>query len=271
MLREPAVAGQFYPGRASALREMIAGFINDRAVKEDVIGLVSPHAGYIYSGAVAGETFSRVKSGDTYIIMGPNHTGLGKPFSIMTEGIWRTPLGDVEIDSELGRRILASSSHLAEDTGAHLFEHSVEVQVPFLQYLNPKIKIVPIVLSYAPGEIYKDIGRGLASAIAASKRKAVIVASSDMTHYEPVESAQRKDNLAIDAVLKLDADLFLRRISEENKTMCGFAPVVALITAARELGAGEAELVKYMTSGDTTGDYASVVGYAGVIIKAAGG
>lgn len=271
MLREPAVAGRFYPARASALREMIAGFIDDKAAKEDAIGLISPHAGYVYSGAVAGETFSRIKSGDTFVIMGPNHTGLGKTFSIMTGGVWRTPLGDVEIDSELGRRILSSSTHLAEDTGAHLFEHSVEVQVPFLQYLNPRIKIVPMVLSYAPGEYYKDIGRGLASAIAASKRKVVIIASSDMTHYEPAESAQRKDNLAIDAILKLDADLLLRRISEENITMCGFAPAVVLITAAKELGASGAELVQYRTSGDATGDYASVVGYAGIIIKAAGG
>ncbi len=274
MLREPAVAGQFYPARASALRAMIAGFVDDKAAKENVLGLVSPHAGYIYSGSVAGETFSRIKPGDTFVIMGPNHTGLGKPFSIMTEGIWRTPLGDAEIDSELGGRILASSAHLAEDTSAHLFEHSVEVQIPFLQYFNPKIKIVPMVLSYAPGEIYKEIGRGLASAIAASKRKVVIVASSDMTHYEPAESAQRKDNLAIGAILDFDADRLLKLLAElwiPEHSMCGFAPAVVLITAAKKLGASGAELVKYQTSGDATGDYASVVGYAGIIIKAAGG
>jgi AmmeMemoRadiSam system protein B len=145
------------------------------------------------------------------------------------------------------------------------------VQIPFLQYFDPKIKIVPMVLSYAPGDIYKEISRGLASAIAASKRKVVIVASSDMTHYEPVESANRKDNLAIGAVLKLDADLLLQRVSDEDITMCGYAPAVVLITAAKELGASGAELVRYQTSGDTTGDYASVVGYAGIILKAAGG
>jgi hypothetical protein len=267
MIREPAVAGQFYPGSPAQLREMIAGMVDEKAAREEVIGLVVPHAGYIYSGAVAGAAISRVKFKETFIIMGPNHTGLGKPFSIMTDGMWRTPLGEVEIDSELAKRILASSKHLEEDYDAHRFEHSVEVQLPFLQYFNKDIKLVPIVLSYAPGTVYKEIGREIAAAVKGLGRKVVIIASSDMTHYEPQTSAQRKDDRAIEAILNLDADELLRRINELNISMCGYAPATSLITAAKELGAGKAELVKYQTSGDTTGDYGSVVGYAGIIIK----
>ncbi|MFC1874932.1 AmmeMemoRadiSam system protein B [Chloroflexota bacterium] len=267
MIREAVVAGQFYPGSPAQLREMIAGMVDEKATKEEIIGLVSPHAGYIYSGSVAGAAISRVKTRDTFIIMGPNHTGLGKPFSIMTEGVWRTPLGGVKIDSELGKRILASSKHLEEDHNAHRFEHSVEVQLPFLQYFNISFRLVPIVLSHASGAIYKEIGREIAMAVKDLKREVVIIASSDMTHYEPQESARRKDDYAIEAILNLDEDELLRRIEEFNITMCGYAPAVSLITAAKELRTGRAELVKYLTSGDTTGDYSSVVGYAGIIIK----
>ncbi len=269
MIREAVVAGQFYPGSPTQLREMIAGMVDEKAIKEEIIGLVSPHAGYIYSGSVAGAAISRVKFKDTFIIMGPNHTGLGKPFSIMTEGIWRTPLGELRIDSELGKRILASSKHLEEDYNAHRFEHSIEVQLPFLQYFNSNFRLVPIVLSYASSAIYKEIGREIAMAAKDLDREVVIIASSDMTHYEPQESAQRKDYQAIEAILNLDEDELLRRIEELNISMCGYAPAVSLITAAKELGAGKTELVKYRTSGDTTGDYSAVVGYAGVTIKAA--
>jgi len=203
--------------------------------------------------------------------MGPNHTGLGKPFSLMTEGVWRMPLGDVEINSELAKRILASSKYLEEDYNAHRFEHSIEVQLPFLQYINNRIKLVPIVLSHAPGTIYKEIGREIAAAVKDLNRQVVIIASSDMTHYETQASALRKDDYAIEAILSLDEDELLRRIEELNITMCGYAPAVCLITAAKLLGAGRAELVRYQSSGDTTGDYSSVVGYAGIIIKAGGG
>ena len=269
MIREAVVAGQFYPGSPVRLKEMIAGMVNDKAIKEDIIGLISPHAGYIYSGSVAGAAISRIKFKDTFIIMGPNHTGLGKPFSIMTEGNWQTPLGDIKIDSELGKRILVSSRYLEEDHNAHRFEHSVEVQLPFLQYFNDSFKLVPIVLSHASGAIYKEIGREIATAVRELKREVVIIASSDMTHYEPQESANRKDKYAIEAILNLNEDELLRRIEELNITMCGYAPAVSLIAAAKELGANKAELAKYQTSGDTSGDYSSVVGYAGVIIKAA--
>jgi len=268
MIRHPVVSGQFYPASSSQLKAMIDRFIDKKAVKEEVIGLVSPHAGYIYSGPVAGAVISKIRFKDTFIILGPNHTGSGKPLSIMTKGVWKTPLGEVEIDSELGKQILATSSYLKEDEVAHQYEHSIEVQLPFLQYFKRDIKIVPIMLAYATGAIYKEIGKELAKAIKELNKEVVIIASSDMTHYEPQESAQRKDTQAIDAILDLNEDELLKRVDELNISMCGYAPAVSLISAAKELGATGAELVRYQTSGDIIGDYSSVVGYAGIIITA---
>ncbi len=268
MIRNPVVSGQFYPESPDQLRAMIEGFVDEKAVKAEVIGLISPHAGYIYSGPVAGAVISRIKFKDTFIIIGPNHSGMGKPLSIMTEGAWKTPLGEVEIDSELGKRILASSSHLQEDYAAHQHEHSIEVQIPFLQYFKRDIRLVPIMLAYSSLATYKEIGKELATAIKDLSKEVVIIASSDMTHYEPQESAQRKDNQAIEAILDLNEDELFRRVDELNISMCGYAPTVSLISAAKELGATGAELVRYQTSGDTTGDYTAVVGYAGIIITA---
>ncbi len=267
MIRKPVVAGQFYPASASALKAMIKGMVKGGEVKEEVIGLLSPHAGYIYSGLVAGAVISRIKLKDSFIIMGPNHTGMGKPLSIMTEGRWKTPLGEVEIDSELGKKILATSRHLEEDDKAHFSEHSIEVQLPFLQYFKPDFKIVPIIFGYPGGTIYKEIGREIAAAVKELGKEVVIIASSDMTHYEPQASAQQKDKQAIEAIVNLNEDELLKRVVEFNISMCGYAPAVSLIAAAKELGASGAELVKYQTSGDTSGDYSSVVGYAGIIIK----
>jgi AmmeMemoRadiSam system protein B len=267
MIRNPVVAGQFYSATPSLLKSQIEEFVDEEATKEEVIGLVSPHAGYIYSGPVAGAVISRIEFKDTFVIMGPNHTGRGEPLSIMTEGTWRTPLGDVEIDSELGKEILARSPYLKEDHLAHLYEHSIEVQIPFLQYFRQDIRIVPIVLAYFSVEAYKEIGREIAQAIKGWKGEVVIMASSDMTHYEPHQSAQKKDNLAIEAILELNEDELLGRIDEFNISMCGYAPTTALISAAKELGAREAELVRYQTSAETSGDYSGVVGYAGIIIR----
>ncbi len=267
MIREPVVAGQFYPASPSQLKEMIRGMVDEKVEKEEVIGLVSPHAGYPYSGPVAGATISRIKFKDTFVIMGPNHTGMGKSLSIMTEGTWKTPLGDVEIDSELAKQILDTSTFLEEDAKSHQHEHSIEVQVPFLQYFKKDIKIVPIMLFYASGATYKEIGKELAQAIKESGKGVVIIASSDMTHYEPQEVAQSKDAQAIEAVLDLNEDELLKRVDELNISMCGYAPTTALIAAAKELRATRAELVRYQTSGDVTGDYSAVVGYAGIIIK----
>jgi AmmeMemoRadiSam system protein B len=271
MIRKPAVAGQFYPASPSELKTMIKNMVKEDVAKEDVIGLVSPHAGYIYSGGVAGATISRARLKDTVIIMGPNHTGMGKPLSIMTEGSWFTPLGEVEIDSELAEKLLADSAYLETDESAHLFEHSIEVQLPFLQYFKPDFKLVPIIFGLSDGAIYPQVGQEIARAVKALGREVVIIASSDMSHYEPQESAQKKDTQAIGAILKMDEAELLKRVAEFNITMCGYAPAVSLISAAKELGASGAELVKYQTSGDVSGDFSSVVGYAGIIIKGGGG
>jgi len=266
VIRDAVVAGQFYPGKPDELRSMIKDMVDEEAEKKEVIGMILPHAGYIYSGPVVGAVLSGVKIKGTFIIIGPNHTGGGKPLSIMADGIWKTPLGEVEIDSELAGKILKGCKHLEEDQRAHIFEHSIEVQLPFLQYFNPDIKIVPIVFGYAGMNIYKDTGKGIARAIKELDREAVIMVSSDMNHYESQAITREKDNQAIEAILDLDGDELMARAREHHITMCGVAPAVSLITAARELGATGAELVMYRTSGDTTGDYTSVVGYAGIVI-----
>jgi len=267
VVRRPVVAGQFYPAQASRLSEMISGMVDATAEKEEVIGLVSPHAGYPYSGPVAAAVISRVKFKDTFVILGPNHTGMGKTLSIMTGGSWETPLGSIDIDAELAGQILATSKYLEDDDKAHQYEHSIEVQIPFLQYFKKDFRIVPITFSYHSPAAYKEVGREIAQAVKGLERDVVIIASSDMTHYEPQESAEQKDSKAIEAILDLNENELLRRVDEFGISMCGYAPTVALITAAKELGATRAELVRYQTSGDTTGDYSAVVGYAGIIIK----
>ncbi|MDD5590548.1 MAG: AmmeMemoRadiSam system protein B [Dehalococcoidales bacterium] len=267
MVRRPVVAGQFYPAQASRLSRMISGMVDKQVKKEDVIGVVSPHAGYPYSGPVAAAAISRIKFKDTFVILGPNHTGMGKALSIMTAGSWETPLGSIEIDTELAEQILTASRYLEEDDKAHQYEHSIEVQIPFLQYFSKDFMMVPVAFSYHSPTAYKDVGRAIARAVKNTGKGVVIIASSDMTHYEPQESAQQKDDKAIEAILDLDEGELLRRVDEFGISMCGYAPTVALITAAKALGATRAELVRYQTSGDVTGDYSSVVGYAAIIIK----
>jgi len=267
MIREPAVSGQFYPSSPEELKSIIRGMIDEKAAKEDVIGYYAPHAGYIYSGPVVGATISRINLKDTFVIMGPSHTGMGAPFSIMTEGKWRTPLGDVEIDTELAKAILANSSYLKVDELAHAQEHSIEVQLPFIQYLRPDIKLVPITISHANAATYRSIGRAIAKAIKDSGKEVVIVASGDMNHYESQKITQTKDRQAIESILKMEAGELLERVRDFKISMCGYGTAACLIYAAKELGNAKAELVKYQTSGDITGDYSAVVGYAGILIK----
>lgn len=267
MKRNAVVAGQFYPLRASAIEKQVLGFIEKAGKKTDAIGVVSPHAGYVYSGAVAGSVYSRIELKPTYIILGPNHTGRGKPYSIMSEGTWAMPQGEVQIDSELASSLLQKSEFLEEDFLAHAYEHSIEVQLPFLQYFKQAFKFVPIIVSYAQGHMYQSLGREIAKAIKDSKKDVLIIASSDMTHYEAEEDARSKDMKAIEAILKLDEEELIRRVDKFDISMCGYAPVAVMLAAAKELGAKTAELTKYQTSGDVSGDRSSVVGYAGVIVK----
>ncbi|TFG45267.1 MAG: AmmeMemoRadiSam system protein B [Dehalococcoidia bacterium] len=267
MIRHPIASGKFYPGTAEQLRAFIESFVEKIDEKTDAVGIISPHAGYIYSGSVAASVIARIKTADTYVIIGPNHTGMGKPFSIMTVGAWQTPLGEVPIDSVLAQNILANSKYLQEDRTAHQGEHSIEVQLPLLQYFKPDLKIVPIVLAVATLEIYREIAASIAQAIQeAPDKKVVIVASSDMTHYESQEAAAAKDHRALEAILQMDEGSLLGRVIKERISMCGYAPAVTMLAAAKILGAKSAELVRYQTSGDASGDYSSVVGYAGVLV-----
>ena len=270
MVRNPAVAGQFYPGEREVLElEIEALTARAKTKREDVIGMVLPHAGYIYSGAVAAATLASVNPKSTYIIMGPNHTGLGSQFSVSASDFWRTPLGDVKINIELTERILKDCGKIHKDELAHIHEHSIEVQLPFLQKLQEMFTFVPIVISASGLKAYIEIGECLAKAVKELKieKETAIIASSDMTHYESQHSAEEKDSKAIDAILNLDEKALIERVQELDITMCGFAPCAIMIAAAKRLGAKKARLVKYQTSGDASGDRSSVVGYAGIIIS----
>ena len=268
MIRQPIVAGQFYPGTQNSLEKQLNSFLDRNARKVDALGVVSPHAGYMYSGKVAGSVLSRITPKSTYIIMGPNHTGRGDAFSIDTAERWKTPLGEVELDKRLIAALLKSSEHLKEDGRAHAFEHSVEVQIPFLQSIQKTFSMVPIVIAHAKPDVYGKVGRQLAQTIIEHKKKndVTIIASSDMTHYEPHQSAKEKDSYAIDAILRLDEDALLEKIAEYDISMCGYAPTYVMLAAVKQLGARTAKLVQYQTRGDTSGDFSSVVGYAGIVI-----
>ena len=267
MIRKPAVAGRFYPGDQKSLQGEVEKHLVSNAVREDVLGAVAPHAGFVYSGKVAGAVYSKINERPVVIILGVNHRGLGKPFTIIKEGIWQTPLGEVEVEAGLAQRLLASSDYLEEDELAHQFEHSLEVQLPFLQvhFRNP-FEIIPICIGLANIEAYQGLGREIASKIE-DPAKVLIVASTDLTHYESQEEARHKDEKAIEAILQLDEEELFGRIQRLHISMCGYAPTVVMIASTKALGAKEAELVKYMTSGDVTGDYSQVVGYAGIIVK----
>lgn len=278
-VRRPAVAGYFYEADHETLRARIEHCFLSKlgpgrlpSVAEDgprrIKGLVVPHAGYMYSGPVAAYAYLALAEDgvpDTVVIIGPNHTGLGAGISIMVEGSWRTPLGDVEIDSELAKAVQQRSELIAVDEEAHLNEHSIEVQLPFLAYLYGKrVRFVPICMMIQAYEACVDVGRAVASA--SRGRNVVVVASSDFTHYESQASAEAKDKLAIERIERLDPKGLLDVVESRGISMCGPGPVAAMLIAASQLGAASAKLLKYATSGDVTRDYSSVVGYSSIIV-----
>lgn len=269
-LRLPAVAGQFYPQDKKELKNTLSELCQPFHPKKSALGLLLPHAGYIYSGRVAGKTISKVNLKEIFVIIGPNHTGLGTAFSLNKEEQFDMPLGKVDINLQLADEILKNCPYLKKDTSAHRFEHSIEVQLPFLQFAKPgPFTIVPIIASDANLQTYKEIGLSIASAIKklAIADKTQIIASSDMTHYEKAQEAKIKDEKAIAAILELNPDLLFNTVKKDNISMCGYIPAIIMLSAARELGAKTAELVKYENSGETSGDYNSVVSYAGIIIS----
>lgn len=267
MLRKPAVAGYFYQGTPEKLKEQVDKYVEDNIEKTRAIGILSPHAGLIYSGEAAGAVYSRLVLPDRIILIGPNHTGMGKSVSVFPQGSWEMPNGIVEIDSELARNIISKSKYASEDYSAHIGEHSLEVQIPFIQHFIKKFKIVPITMMSTTLEVCKDLGNAISETIKETGKDVLIIASSDMTHYESAASAKEKDSMAIKKILSLDPSGLHSVITEHYITMCGFAPAVSMLYASLNLGATRANLVKYMNSGDVSGDYDSVVGYAGIIIS----
>jgi len=279
-IRRPCQAGAFYAGTAKSLKTQIENcFLHDfgpgkipEIVKEggrQMIGFVCPHAGYMFSGAVAAQAYySLALEGrpDVVFLFGPNHTGHGSGLAVMNDGFWRTPLGDVEIDSELANQVVRESRIIDVDDSAHRFEHSIEVQLPFLQFLyGSEFKIVPIGFLMQDLSSAREVGEAVAKVLAGEN--GVIIASSDMTHYEPQESASRKDKMVLEAVEAMDEEKLYSVIETHRISACGYGPIAALMTAARVLGAKEAKLLCYKTSGDVIGDYSSVVGYAAVCFK----
>lgn len=265
MTRVPAVAGQFYPKEKEALLSEMAKLIPSGKSRVRAIGAVSPHAGYIYSGRVAGEVFSRMHPRKTYVVLSPNHSGSGSDFAVSSEP-WKTPLGTIEIDKELLEAVMARTGLVETDPLAHVFEHSAEVQIPFIQATSPGARILPITMQHRPIHEIREVARAISGAIAETGADATIVASSDMTHYESRRSATAKDTEAISRVLALDAEGLLNIVGKKNISMCGCIPTAVMLIGASELGATKAELIKYTDSGEVTGDTDEVVGYAGIIV-----
>lgn len=274
MIRQPAVAGHFYQGSRDSLKRQVEAFIITGAEKVKALGALSPHAGLKYSGSVAGAVYSSIALPDTVVLIGPNHTGLGAPVALMATGQWETPLGIVDIDERLAKSILSVSARIHEDSLAHVQEHSLEVQLPFIQYLKDTFTIVPIQMLDTRLETCKEVGRAIAEAIRErsqkselSRRDVLIVASSDMSHYVSADTAKEKDHKAIRKIIELDPDGLYYTVKEHGISMCGYGPAVAMLVACKALGATTAELIKYTNSGEVSGDFDQVVGYAGVVVR----
>ncbi len=276
-IRYPSVAGSWYAGTANSLRKQLEElFTHELGPKNlpllakkgsrNLIGLVVPHAGYMASGPIAAHAYYRLAADgkpDVIVILGPNHTGRGSALSIMNEGVWRTPLGDVEIDAEVANRIVGASSIIDVDARAHAYEHSIELQLPFLQYLyGSEFKFIPICFMMQDLQSSREVGKAVAKALIG--KNGLVIASSDMTHYEPQKIAEEKDKLAIDAILKMDEGNYYHLVEQYGISTCGYGPTIAAITAAKELGAKKTELLCYKTSGDVLGDRSAVVGYASI-------
>lgn len=267
MPRKPAVAGSFYAGTAESLRNQVLKCLESGQEPEEAMAAIVPHAGYMYSGWVAGAVYSRLKIPKNLVILGPNHTGMGAGSSIMVKGEWQTPLGSVRVNETLALSIMSFSKKLINDDTAHLREHSLEVQLPFLQCLETDFSFVPIAFLNHDYETCEDVGKALAQAIREYPQPVLILASTDMSHYVSQEVAKKKDQQAINAILNLSPRELYQTVLSQRISMCGFIPTVTALITCQQLGAKEAKLVKYMTSGDINRDYTAVVGYAGFIIR----
>lgn len=264
-MRRASVAGQFYPGRKEELVSEMKGYLSRADVSRTAcFGAVVPHAGYMFSGPVAAYAYKAIPEVETYVILGPNHRGSGSGVAVSTDR-WSTPLGEVEIDIDFIKAL--PMEIVDEDEVAHRYEHSLEVQLPFLQYLFRGFKIVPICIGLQDELSALEIGNEVSMAIKKTGKKTVILASSDFSHYEPDKVAREKDRYFIDAILTLDISEFYKRLYEKDASVCGYGAIAALIQASKNLGAKKGELLKYGTSGDIIPDRSGVVGYAAIVIK----
>ena len=266
-VRHPAVAGRFYPGDRETLLTDVQSYLLPQGVATPALGCMAPHAGYIYSGAVAGAVYASVDLPRRYILLCPNHTGKGRPLAIMSSGAWETPLGQAPIDSPLAEALKKVFPLLTEDADAHRSEHAIEVELPFLQARCPDFTFVPIALGTGQFEILESLGEAVSDVVQAQGEGILILASSDMNHYENDAVTRAKDHKAIERILALDARGLFEVVTKEHISMCGFGPAIVMLTAAKRLGATSAELIKYATSGDVSGDRNMVVGYAGVVVR----
>jgi len=269
MIRPPAVAGRFYPDDPARLRTEVDSFLvpGNQEKKVRAIACIVPHAGYVYSGSVAGEVYRRLKIPRRVILIGPRHYARGAALAINSAGAWQTPLGLAPIDHLLAEKIVQAFPELREDDVAHSTEHSLEVQLPFLQQLVPAFDFVPIVIGPAQWSTLDRLGRALAAVIATESEPVLFIASSDMNHYESDVVTRLKDHKAIDQILALDPRKLFDTVREEQISMCGYAAAIAVMVAAKELGAKQAELIRYATSGEVNGDMQEVVGYAGIVFE----
>jgi len=268
IIRQPAVAARFYPGNEESLQTEVRAYIGPDRDPRRTVGAVMPHAGYMFSGSVAGETAASIQIPRNAIILGPNHTGIGPAVSVYPGGAWHMPFGDVPVNEKLVNRILERCELAMSDEMAHLREHSIEVQLPFLYYGGDRdLTFVPMTLSMLGKDECRLLGKALADVVEGYEEDILLVSSSDMTHYESQQSAREKDLIAIARILDLDPDGLLEVVLGRGMTMCGIIPTAVMLYAALALGAHEARLVRYATSGDVTGDYEQVVGYAGVVIS----
>jgi MEMO1 family protein len=267
LVRLPAVAGMFYDARPERLEQDVRRYLGQSLRAETAFGAIVPHAGYVYSGPVAGAVYASVNIPATAVILCPNHTGRGAPASLDPSDAWRTPLGDVPVDRRLAERIRALAPSVEPDAEAHRREHSLEVQLPFLQVLRTDARFVPICLGEPDLEICREVGTALAALCAEEAEPPLLLASSDMNHYESRAIGRRKDDLALDRIANLDAEGLFRTVLAESISMCGFLPATALLFAAKASGVSQARVVARRDSGDETGDPSSVVGYAGVVLN----
>jgi MEMO1 family protein len=267
MIRPPAVAGRFYPDDPEKLRNTVDSCLAMQGENKKIraMACLVPHAGYIYSGRVAGEVYIRLQIPSRVILLGPRHFPRGAPMAILSQDGWQTPLGLAPIDSQLAGKLARACPLLREDAVAHISEHSLEVQLPFLQRLTPSFHFVPIVTGPVQFKDLESLGQAVAEVIRSEAEPVLLIASSDMNHYEPDDITRVKDRKAIDQILALAPRKLFDTVRNENISMCGYGATVAMLTAMRALGATHAELVSYATSGDVNGDLQQVVGYAGML------